>query len=248
MRCKMFDNKIRYYEFISLGENCLTKRILVETGLMRSHSQGQLSYPFDLCVTYPEELRKILLSDFEGYLENIQYMSDNNIYWNNKYNIFYHDDKDCANNQAGYEQIIARYDNRIKNFKNVIKQNTHKFFILNSHCSSNTAINLLYETLSSIYENNTSKFDLILLDLNKRFQKHKLNQNIIYIKQDHPFDDINNWYKAENLSKFNDYKYKLEQDICHAIRSVGYTPIYYTNVSAPKNYSNWAKLLRLKQK
>lgn len=214
--CKIHEFQ-KNIDFISLGYNCLTRRVLTEIGLMKTKEQGQLTMPFDLCVTMPNMVDEILKHDFSGYLKNIVYDREKNGYYNNKYHIYYNHDKDCKNSFLGKIKIIRRYKNRINNYKSIIASDKTLIFVLNNYYQSENIINNLYDTIQKSL-NKHKKFYFFLLDLECKIKPNFLNENIILCQKMHPWDHIDHWWYPENLQGFNNLRDELKPMIINLLK------------------------------
>ena len=110
-------------KFISLGNNCLPRRKLTEYGIKPLKKQGELSCPFDLCVTPIESVKQILENDFSDYFDNLQFDEEKKCWKNTKYNItFLHDN-------LSKEDFVKRYKQRIKNFRQITANRKNIVFV-----------------------------------------------------------------------------------------------------------------------
>ena len=99
-------------KYITLGVNCFPRTKLTKFGIKAKKSDGELSYPFDLCAIPLESVSKILQDNFKDYYDDLVFDNDLNIWVNKKYSIKYYHDKDIEKNK-----FIERYSERINNFR-----------------------------------------------------------------------------------------------------------------------------------
>lgn len=110
-------------KYISLGTNCFPRMKLNQHKIKPSKNQGELSCPFDLCVTPVESVRAVLENDFADYFDDLQFDDERKIWKNVKYNINYlHDD-------LNREDFIKRYEKRIKNFRQITSTRKNILFV-----------------------------------------------------------------------------------------------------------------------
>ena len=124
---KLKENRLN--KFISLGTRCFPRMFLtIHTCFKARKKYGELSCPFDLCITPLKSLEKILENDFADYFDDLIYDHESNwAFWRNKkYNIFYNHDNDIKTK----DEFKKRYGIRIQNFKNIIKNNKKTYFML----------------------------------------------------------------------------------------------------------------------
>lgn len=173
------------YKIISLGSNCFPRRILTENGLKPSKEEGELSLPFDLCVTPIASLIEILQTNFEYYLKEFKYNNDLNAWFNKKYGIYYNHDTDCSIDEKN--KLIERFSKRINNFRKVTNEAQYIYFTIASDCKFNqTDINTLYNVLSEIKDKNS--FTLVIFDF---FNSNlKQTEGIEIISIPHPYHNF----------------------------------------------------------
>jgi hypothetical protein len=145
---------------ISLGKNCESAIVGVESGLRMTREQGYKTCPFDLCVTNYEGMVKCLEEDFlhfcdTRYLELIPYSSKElhvsyakegeliikNTYYNFLFNhespehTTFHQDQKWPGGKNhfvdnSFKFFIERYNQRIDNFRNYMNSNNNISFLL----------------------------------------------------------------------------------------------------------------------
>ncbi len=223
----LFEGKSDCYEFVSLGYNCLPRRIFTECGFIKTAQQGQVSFPFDLCVTHLSSLNRILQNNFKDLLQNIVFNDEAGLYHNAKYRIEYNHDKDCPNSSEGKEKIVSRYKKRIQNFQGIMQSDAHIFFVCNAFSPSENEFNKLYKNLKKLRKG--KPFTLIVLDLDEKLDKKILRKKIVLIKEKHPFGALNDWWLPVNLELFNVFRFKVAVKIERVLRKKRFMPIYYNS-------------------
>lgn len=200
------------YKIISLGFNCFPRRILTNWGLKPSKQEGELTLPFDLCVTPTKSICEILNNNFADYFKNLEFNKTDSIWYNSKYEIYYYHDFDCDEKS----KLINRFANRIDNFKKVINDDRFTYFI---HCVSEETttkeINDLYITLSNlcIIEN----FKLIILNV---FNKQLSLPNYIeVINIQHPYKNFHAQWWPRTFRK-SDEGIEFETKVIENIKSI----------------------------
>lgn len=135
--------KKNYY--ISLGTNCFSRRILTDYGIKPKKKQGELSCPFDLCITPLESIITLLEMDFNGFLDTLVYNDDCKewkMWINTQYDIKFAHDGDLS-----LEKFKTRYSDRIKNFKYICEHSNFVKFIITLYNN-----NFSYENLNRLYD------------------------------------------------------------------------------------------------
>lgn len=168
--------------YISLGSNCFVRMVFTRYGIKPKKKYGELSCPFDLCITPIDSLTELLENDFEGITDNVFWV-ENDIYksWvNKKYSLeFVHD------GELSLEELKIRYDKRIENFKN-ISQNakTVKYVMacFNRNCSEEY-LNRIYNALTKFRKGKKVEFIVLSFVEQEMEQIFKnINPNIMYIE------------------------------------------------------------------
>ena len=179
--------------FISLGENCFVRTILVRHHTKCKRSEGELSYPFDLKVCYIKTVIKLLQSDFKGYFDDLSWDDAKKIWVNKKLNIMYNHDLDCDTK----EKLISRYTTRIENMR-MLKNKSGLVFVastVNPDISIDD-INQLYTVLKSTYRD--IKFVFINISKSELKDIKNLNSEIFYKHIPNPYPNYwGEWYKEE---------------------------------------------------
>lgn len=201
-------------EGISLGWNCNSASYGASTGLRNTKQNGYMTCVFDEMITNYKGLINCIMDDFDylcdtKYLELIKipkeskFLNTNGdgdvMIYNNKYNfIFNHESPGHANLYVSqnwskgidhyiindYEEFKNRYNNRIKNIKELLNSEKKITFILTR---PNTLLDNIYE-LSNVISNKYKflKFDFVLLD----FDKYIYYDHLILMKINEEDDEI----------------------------------------------------------
>lgn len=177
-------NKTNYY--VSLGKNCFVRCKLTTCGLKSKRKQGEISFPFDLCVTPASSVAAILENDFRDYFDDLEYVSDVDYYINRKYNIKYTHD-----GILNMEAFLDRYKRRIENFRSVVKNNEHVFFMMTCFGYDFTIddLNSIYKSLVRYRNNKPFVFMVaVFVDKNdKGIDTANLNPNIVFRTYETPY-------------------------------------------------------------
>ena len=199
----LFGIKISYRykmlnKFISLGTNCFPRVKLKQYGIKPSKAQGELSCPFDLCVTPIEAVKKILENDFSDYFDDLQFDEEKKCWKNTKYNILYiHDD-------LTKKDFIERYKQRIENFRQITSSKKNILFV---QALFNVHDEALAEHITQI--NNSLKryckygykyrvINLIPNKLPSITTKLKITDKVYYFECLSPYDENwTNWWLKE---------------------------------------------------
>lgn len=191
--------------FISLGENCFNRTVLSRYHLKQCREQGELSFPFDLCVCSIHSVYKLIENDFSDYFENLQWNEQDQLWINTKYYIRYNHDRDCSKNDK--EKLVERYTKRIKNFRNLFTDDKEHMFIVssvNQDINKDEVLNLYNLLIDKI----NHKFGFAYIHLGKEkpsfanvFEKKERVYEItpFYYKHiPHPYQNFwGEWYKME---------------------------------------------------
>lgn len=165
--------------YVSLGSNCFPRFKLTTVGLKAKRKKGELSCPFDLCVTPITSTAKILSNDFEDYFDDLSFDENRQMWVNNKYKIEYlHDDN------LTKEEFIFRYKKRIKNFKNIISSKPEVMFVLVDFNRDYSVedINVIYNYMLCLRNDKPFKFMLISFvdEDSPKLSTSDLNKNILH--------------------------------------------------------------------
>jgi hypothetical protein len=135
-----FKGKSHIYNAISLGWDCDPAIISVNHGIRPRKNAGYKTCPFDLMVSNYEGMCQCIIDDFKCFSDIDYLILKDNFIINTKYNfIFNHEspgNKDISHTwstinffvENNYKNFIIRYEERINNFRNYIKDN-NIFFI-----------------------------------------------------------------------------------------------------------------------
>jgi hypothetical protein len=172
-------------KYISLGTSCFTRSKLSTYGIKPRKKQGELTFPFDLCVTPITSIEKILLNDFKDYFDDLHY---NGEFWvNKKYNIEYLHDKDITT----ADQLKSRYTQRIDNFRHIMKTSTPVIIttLFNEKIQPQT-LNNIHTALKSY----GGRFKYVVINL-------KYDDEIIYKEILYPASLAQNWYTVKDSAE-----------------------------------------------
>ena len=202
IRFMLHGHKKKNY-FICLGTNCFPHKMLSRIGIKPRKKEGELSCPFDLCITSVHSIAQILENNFSDYLENIVYNTQNPQnnkslrYRNIKYDINYIHDG-CLKN---IEELKLRYKKRIENFINLSanqKEIAYLLCVFNNEFTTDD-INSIYNSLKKYRKNKPFKFAVFSFSDNYTNTKAKLNSEIIYkeyIPQCGSYAYQQNWFRG----------------------------------------------------
>jgi hypothetical protein len=167
--------------YISLGYNC-EPRIYIKKKLKLTKNNGYKSCPFDLCITNFDALCKCIETNFEKFFDELKLIPGSNTEGNmektdlcglniiNYYNIIFNhespthshlffegknDDEYYTRNN--FLKFRERYENRITNFFNYIKNNDNIIFLYKKNPNDNIndeKINYLNNLLKEKYQKN----------------------------------------------------------------------------------------------
>lgn len=193
--------KKNYY--ICLGSNCYPRKMLSRIGIKPRKKEGELSCPFDLCITEVHNIAQILENNFSDYLENITYIApktNNNksfIYRNTKYNINYIHDC-CLKN---VDEVKNRYKKRIENFTKLSETQPRIAYLLCVFNNDFTPddINSIYNSLAKYRKTNPFKFAVFSFTDKFTNTKEKLNSEIIYkeyLPECGSYTYYQNWFRG----------------------------------------------------
>lgn len=184
------------YYIVSLGSNCLPRVLTTAIKLKPRRFYGEKTYPFDLCNSNLKSNIELIENDFLNFFEKID-LKD-----------FPHDEN------LTQEEFIKRYQNRIKNFQEVMQSDKILYFIYSDYkgVPSKEDIQKLYKVLET--KRNGKPFKLIVLT-----SEYIDNPDIIQFPYNFTIDHGNwlvymiNEYKSYN-NKYTEYcewiKKKLE--------------------------------------
>ena len=186
-------------KFISLGTNCFPRMKLNQHNVKPSKSQGELSCPFDLCITPVESVNAILENDFADYFDDLQFDNERKIWKNTKYNIIYLHDK------LDRDDFINRYQKRIDNFRQITSQKRNIIFVQSLFNQKKDDALMLHiaQINNSLkrYCKYPYKYKVLNLVKNKsrlKTDKIKITDDVYYFDCPSPYDEKwTNWWTTE---------------------------------------------------
>ena len=125
--------------FISLGEDCLPKYLLVTLGFQKRKIEGQKTHPFDLMVSGVYDVLSILRLNFDNFLNSSLYTDCNNMIKHTLYKTleFNHESYIVMQNSSFYENdydlLKQRYVDRINNLHHDIEYNHRIIFVIHDN-------------------------------------------------------------------------------------------------------------------
>lgn len=176
--------------FISLGKNCFIRMIFTKYGLKPRKKDGELSCPFDLCLSTHETVATLLENNFENILESIVYNTQHQCWENKIYSILYLHYKD-----ATLDEIKEKINRHVNNFRNITHNSPDlKYFITcyNNEFSVNT-LNRIYNALCKLRGGKHFKFYILNF-----IDKYSPDNNISSLHK----DIIYNEYDVLDFEKF----------------------------------------------
>ena len=188
--------------YITLGVNCFPRTKLTKFGVKAKKSDGELSYPFDLCAVPLESVAQILSNDFGDFLDNLYFDPELNIWVDKKYSINYFHDKDIA-----HEKFVDRYKKRIENFKLKTAKIENLVFISAVFCGGYNPelYKSIYSSLKKYCKKNQN-FKYLIVNITDEL-KHcdvVVLDNIIYKEITEPFPNYKFRWTDTNLDKTTD--------------------------------------------
>jgi hypothetical protein len=184
--------------FVSLGENCFNRTVLTRHHLKASKEQGEMSCPFDLCVSLLHSILWVLENDFADFFDNLTYSFETTRWIDTKYGFQYNHDQDCLENDK--EKLIERYRGRIENFREMLRGKKKYFVISCAYKPQNlNDVNKIYEYLCRKCETLPC---LMYFDLSADgVDASILDRHIYYRHIAHPYRQFGeNWWKCECYS------------------------------------------------
>ena len=192
---KIIERRNNYY--LSLGENCFVRTVATRQGLKDCKSDGELSMPFDLCVSSVRGTIQIIKNDFRNYFDGLYWDQEKQQWENKELRLGFNHDKDCDQNNR--DMLVQRYTNRIKNMHKLRKNK--KLACVFSTVNANTSpsdINELYKVVKAFFARTDLKF--IVIDCSKAGVRktNKISHRISYAHIPHPYPNYwGEWYKSE---------------------------------------------------
>ena len=225
--------------FISLGENGFVRTVLTRKGLKPTKEMGELSCPFDLCVSSLPKTEYIIRTLFSDYFDGLEFDEKKGMFVNNKLALLYNHDTDCLTKQ----DLINRYRNRINNFIS-LQKNKELVFVASSVEAQTDykSINSLYNTILFTFKN--TKVCFIFVDISKEKIQNldKLLKEIHYKNIPNPYPNYwGEWYKYEfyNSPSGKDF----ENNVCNFIEAVSKNKKSFHKYSCVKYYARKLKLI-----
>ena len=184
LQIRLFGIKI-YHNFVNLknkcrliplGTFCYTRFVLTKLNLKPRKKDGELSFPFDLCVSSLESIAALLENGFKDFFDDISLLDSTALSWiNTKYNLqFIHDHIDK-------ETFITRYKKRINNLNKIIENAHYPIFISTVRYTANPEVaNKIYSILEKKRQGKPFKYCILFLTDNKTSssRRNELNSNI----------------------------------------------------------------------
>jgi len=113
------------YNIISVGRFCLPRVITTITGLKPRREEGEKSCPFDLARFDNIDAQiNLIKSHFDHFYDDFEFDTTNNIWVNKPMNI-----KLLHDHMPEKEDLIKRYDRRIKNFYDYLSEDKFAIFV-----------------------------------------------------------------------------------------------------------------------
>ena len=139
-----------------------------------------------------------LENDFKDYFNSLKYDKKNNIWKNSKLKISYNHDQDCSSKDKN--KLIKRYEDRIHNFRELLKSTMEKVFVISLIQVKEDDDKLINQVYTFLEKKCNSKFKLVVvsIDKNNKIETKTLNKNIYYNHIPHPYPNYwGEWYKGE---------------------------------------------------
>ena len=212
--------KDRDYKIVPLGCNCLVRTVLTRGGVKPSKKDGELSYPFDLVSHSLPNIIKYLKDDFYGYTDDLFFVIKkrnfldfrNKGLWQKPDGTRFFHDKDCGRNDL--EKITTRINNRINNFRELIKSETPILFVVHT-IRDGEYIDELYKTLSELCPN--KHFELAVLDFNNTVTNYSSNIHLLQMTK--PTPNFNRYWNRKLYRNSKVGKY-VEENICSFVQNI----------------------------
>lgn len=192
-------------KIVSLGYDCFVRTILTDWGLKPRKSEGELSYPFDLAVHPSESLLHIVENDFGGYFDGLTYDETNKVWINSSLRLLYNHDKDCKQNEQN--KLVKRFEERIKNFRNILQFDGRIFFV--AHVKNKNDCLNVYEAYKILRRQRKGKFSKLILLSFDEFVKNDFSSDVFVINRKCPYADYV-WYEDQRYLPIAE---KFERDV-----------------------------------
>ena len=204
-------------EIISLGDNCIPRNVLTRFGLKKTKLEGELTCPFDLAIHPATSVAQFLKNDFKQYLDISNLSIDFGHPVNNKYKVMFNHEREQRFRDNDFDELIKRYELRVKNFKNLINSNKHILFVL--HTKSRNGLEELVHALSNIV--NPDKSVLLIansssIPIDKLFAT-TTNLRVEILNNPEPYNGYT-WFSTKDYSSNEGYNY--EKNIVDKARSI----------------------------
>ena len=203
---------IQKYKIISLGWDCLPRKLLTQWGIKPTKAEGEMSYPFDLAMHNLHYVIKILENDFQEYLTKIVYFPEKKEWYNDIYHVIYNHDETLSQK----EEFIGRYYKRINNFHHVIKNFDNLIFIY--HALPDDLVSDIYKLLQILTKLVKEKnFHLIVISETWQTLDKLPHFSLCYAP--YPAPKYVWWEKTYNLDRLK-YETRLIKKIFKIIKKV----------------------------
>ena len=167
-------------EIVSLGLNCLPRKVLTRGGIKPRKAEGELSCPFDL-VSHPAEVvLKCLKTNFEGYFDDLYFKLRKKCFfdfrgkglWLKEDGTKFFHDKDCKKNDR--EKFVQRVNRRIENFNKIIEAERPIVFVMTIY-SLIDCLDEIYETLKTLRKDKPFEFVVIAFGVSPIISNKNIN-------------------------------------------------------------------------
>ncbi len=192
-------------KIVSLGYDCFVRTILTDWGLKPRKSEGESSYPFDLAVHPSESLLYVIENDFGGYFDGLTYDETNKVWINSSLRLLYNHDKDCKQNEQN--KLVKRFEERIKNFRNILQYDGRIFFV--AHVKNKNDCLNVYEAYKILCRQREGKFSKLILLSFDEFVKNDFSSDVFMINRKRPYADYV-WYEDQRYLPISE---KFERDV-----------------------------------
>lgn len=141
------ENLIRYRRatVISLGEDCFSRTIATHWGLKRSSKLGEKSHPFDLAVHPLASIVRLLVSDFDSYMEvpDLFFDAEKKITFDRRLSISFNHEVGEQYSANNFDLLRSTYERRIANFRRDLETAQNPVFLFhNSRSAPRTSMEI----------------------------------------------------------------------------------------------------------
>lgn len=195
------------YRIVSLGADCLSRTYPTVYMLKPCRAAGEKGMPFDLTRTPPHGLAHVLENDFADYINDKWFYDHKNGRWNNDpaTGIYYSHDRDCGPDQLA--ELQQRVQQRIGNFREVLKFPGLVFFILHKRLEGDIKdIDRACAALRKLRGDLPSK---IIVIANYPEEEPAVLENAEYFLLKHPID-ADNWFEPEVRFTEEGLRYEMQ--------------------------------------